>query len=411
MPLFTYRALQADGTVAEGRLQAPGRQEAFRSLDALGLKTVIALGEKSEPAEAAGAVEGGRFRLGARREMFRHIEAFTRQLSNLLSAGVPLSRSLQIVSRESSSPVAREQWRKIHDLVVDGASLAGAMAQSPKTFPKVYVAMVQAGEEGAFLDTVLSQIAEFQAREKELRSKVLTALIYPAVLLVLALAVLIFLLTFFIPRFKLIFAGFGAALPWLTRAIVASSELVTRYGLFVLVALAVGVFLLRQWLETEGGRRRWQRFVLWLPVIGSLHARFAMSRFCRMLGTLTGSGVPLIQALRVARESIGIQVLTDALSSGIERVRQGESLAVSLGDCPELFPGSVLEMVAVAEESGRLDKELVRLGEATEQELDRNLRTAVSLAEPLLLFCMAAFIGTIFVGMVIPIFTLQDYIR
>jgi type II secretory pathway component PulF len=389
-------------------VDAGGRQEAYRHIEERGLKPVGLKEGAPVP-----AVERRPLDLTWRKKKvsYRALENFTRQLSSLLAAGIPLSRALQIVSREASTPVAREQWKEIYDQVIDGASLADSMARLPQTFPAVYVAMVQAGETGGFLDVVLGQIAEFQAREKELRSRVISALIYPAILLTLAIGVLTFLMLFFIPRFKLIFAGFGGTLPLLTRIIVRISEVVSKYGLFVVLGAAVAGFVIRQWLRSEQGRRAWEQFVLRLPVIGPLNARFAMTRFCRMLGTLVGSGVSLIHALRVARESIGNQTLVDAVSDSIERVKQGDGLAASLSDCRTLFPGSVIEMITVAEETGRLDQELVRIAAATDSDLDRQLRTAVSLAEPLLLFVMAGFIGTIFIGMVLPIFSLQEYIK
>jgi type II secretory pathway component PulF len=272
--------------------------------------------------------------------------------------------------------------------------------------------MVQAGEMGGFLDLVLGQISEFQTREKDLRGKVTAALIYPAVLLCLAIGVLIFLLTFFIPKFEPMFEGMGGSLPWITTVILtASHALTSAYAVFILMgALVIGV-LLQRWLKTDSGRRAWEQGVLKTPVIGPLVARFALARFTRMLGTLLGAGVPLINSLRVACESIGHQGLMDAVKRSIERVRQGDRLGTSLSDTPELFPSTVLEIVSVAEESGRLDKELVRLAELTESDLDRQLRMAVSLAEPVLLFMMAAFIGTIFVGMVLPIFSMQDLVK
>jgi type II secretory pathway component PulF len=285
------------------------------------------------------------------------------------------------------------------------------MAQSPKTFPRVYVAMVQAGETGGFLDVVLGQIADFQAREKDLKSKVMTAMLYPTILLVLALCVVIFLLTFFIPRFQGVFAGFGATLPMATQIVVGVSEVVRRYGLFVAAAIIVAVFMVRNWFTSEKGRRTWEALILRAPLIGPLVAQFAMSRFCRMLGTLLGAGVPLVQGLNVARKSIGNQVLVDAVTNSIERVQQGGQLGASLADCKGLFTGSVLEMISVAEESGRLDAELVRIANVTEVDLDRELKTAVSFAEPLMLFLIAGFIGTIFISMVLPIFTLQEHIK
>jgi type II secretory pathway component PulF len=408
MAHYQYRALQTDGTMAQGQLEASGRQDAYRLLEERGL-TPINLDEGTA-ADKSGDILF-KMEWQSKKVPFHALESFTRQLSSLLAAGVPLSRGLKILCREASVPAAKAQWKVIHDAVIDGVSLADAMAKSPETFPRVYVAMVQAGETGGFLELVLSQIADFQGREKELRSKIVSSLVYPMVLLALAVGVLIFLLVFFIPRFKVMFEDFGAALPLLTRAIVGASEMLTQYGGFVALGLLIVVMLVRKWVKSDEGKRSWEYALLRVPVIGPLNARFAMTRFCRMLGTLVGAGVPLIAALRVARQSIGNQTLVDAVTDSIERVKQGESLAASLADCPALFPGSVIEMVSVAEETGRLDKELVRLATVTDSELDRRLRTAVSLAEPLLLFFMAAFIGTIFVGMVIPIFTIQDYIK
>jgi len=239
----------------------------------------------------------------------------------------------------------------------------------------------------------------------------LTAMLYPAILLFLAVGVLIFLMVFFIPRFQLIFSGFGAALPVLTKVIVGASRIVRSYGLFVAAAAGLVAFAVRNWFKSPQGSRTWEHLVLKSPVVGSLVAKFAMARFCRMLGTLLGAGVPLINGLNVARKSIGNQILVDAVSASIERVQQGEGLGSSLSGCRELFSGAVLEMVSVAEESGRLDKELVRLAGVTESDLDRQLKTAVAFAEPLMLFFIAAFIGTIFIGMVLHIFTMQDYIK
>jgi type IV pilus assembly protein PilC len=439
MPVFAYKALQTNGSSVEGELEASGRQEALRQMGSDGLRPVR-LAErggsngrgskpatKRAPAKAAPKEKSSEnkskkdesnagpplnFSLQRKgRITARTLENFTRLLSSLLAAGVPLSRALTILQREAENPTAKEEWKRIYDLVVDGVSLAEAMARSPETFPKVYVAMVEAGETGGFLDVVLAQIADFQAREKEMKSKVMTALLYPIILLVLALGVLIFLLVFFIPRFQTIFQGFGAELPMLTQMIIGASELLRTYGLFIGIGAAVGGYMLRTWLASEQGRRIWEGLMLKIPVIGSLVAQFAMSRFCRMLGTLLGAGVSLINGLNVARRSIGNQTLTDAVEHTIESVKEGKPLGTSLSHCSVLFSGSTSEMISVAEESGRLDSELVRIANVTEGDLDRQLKAAVALAEPLMLFFIAGFIGTIFIGMVIPIFSLQDHIK
>ena len=410
MPNFQYKALNSGGVLDTGLIQASSRPDAFDKIKQLGLQLV----QLEETAEGgAGLAKSGGMSLPWKqtRISFKMLGTFTRLLSSLLAAGVPLSKALSILYRETTDPAASKKWREVHDLVIDGVSLSDAMSRSPETFPSVYTAMVEAGETGGFLDLVLAQIAEFQARDKELRGKVISAMIYPAVLMFLAVAVLIFLMVFFIPRFKTLFEGFDAALPLLTQVIVATSEFSQRYGIFIMVGMVFLVYLARTWATSTRGRRIYERWLLTAPVIGPLSSQFAMARFCRMLGTLIHSGVPLVSGLNVAQRSIGNQILTDAIEDSIERVKKGEPLARSLGDCSLLFSGATVEMISVAEESSRLDKELIRLAEVTEKELDQQLKTAVALMEPLMLFFIAAFIGTIFVGMVIPIFTIQDYIK
>ena len=410
MPHFQYKALNSGGVLDAGSIQASNRPDAFDKVKQLGLQ-LVHLEETAEGGAGLAKSDGISLPWKQRRISFKMLGTFTRLLSSLLAAGVPLSKALTILYRETTDPAASKKWREVHDLVIDGVSLSDAMSRSPETFPTVYTAMVEAGETGGFLDLVLEQIAEFQARDKELRGKVISAMIYPAVLMFLAIAVLIFLMVFFIPRFKTLFEGFDAALPILTQVIVTTSEFSQRYGIFIIIAMAFLVYLARTWVTSERGRRIYERWLLTAPVIGPLSSQFAMARFSRMLGTLIHAGVPLVSGLNVAQRSIGNQILTDAIEDSVERVKKGESLARSLGNCSLLFSGATVEMISVAEESSRLDKELIRLAEVTEKELDQQLKTAVALMEPLMLFFIAAFIGTIFVGMVIPIFTIQDYIK
>jgi len=419
MPTFQYRGLQTDGTIAEGQLDAVGRPDALRRMETLGLRPV-SLAERIAGAESksglalpAGLEKLGKisFKFQSQKVSAKALENFTRLLSSLLAAGVPLSRALVILYREASSPAVSAKWKEVHDFVVDGMSLADAMAKSPDVFPRIYVAMVEAGEAGGFLDVVLAQIADFQSREKELKSKVLSAMIYPCILFCLALVVLTVLLVFFIPRFQKVFASVHGTLPLITQLIIGISHVVRSYGFFVAAGLIGAGFLVRTWFASEKGRRIWEGLVLHSPLIGPLVAQFAMARFCRMLGTLLGAGVPLVQGLNVARRSIGNQILVDAVAQSIQRVQQGGRLGQSLADCKDLFSGSILEMVSVAEESGKLDAELVRIASVTEADLDRNLKTAVAFAEPLMLFIIAGFIGIIFIGMLLPVFSLQDYIK
>jgi type II secretory pathway component PulF len=405
MPRFAYTALDRLGHKSQGAVQADTHAAAVQQVVADGLRPMDVREHEDTPGPAwRTAARTGRVSQGS-------VEAFTRELANLLGGGVSLSRALHLLSREAAQPAARREWARIHDDVVNGTSLADALAKRPRSFAPVYVAMVRAGETGGFLDMVLTQIADFRARERDLVGRVKAAMVYPAVLAVLAVLVLVFLLTYFIPRFSSIFAEFGSTLPWLTRAIVRASELVVQHGLIMLTVLAIVVLVVRRALVTESGRRVFERAVLRLPGVGRVVARFALVRFCHMLGTLLGAGVPLVAALRVAKEAIGNQILVDSVGRAIEQVQQGTSLARSLAGNPRLFPASVAEMVAVAEESARLDKELIRLARTYEQELDRQLRMLVALAEPALLFVMAVLVGTVVIGMLLPVFTLQELFR
>ncbi len=402
MPTFIYKALDPKGTEVSGSLVLASRDAAIEKVIEEGLSPVSVTEEK-EPG-LTGLSKTGRV---ARSD----VEAFIRELANLLTGGVPLSRSLDILSREASNPAARIQWSGIRDCVADGMSLADAFARHPRSFTPVYVAMVKAGEAGGFLDIVLEQIANFQSRERKLLGKVKAATIYPAILAVLGTLIMIFLMTFFIPRFSSIFKEFGGALPGLTLFIIGASSFITRYWLILLLAVVCIIVGLRRAISNKEGRRVLEGLLLRTPILGRILARFALVRFSRMLGTLVKADVPLVTALNVASEAIGNQVLSDALTQTVKKIRNGFSLAAGMAGCPQLFPPSVVEMIAVAEASGRLDEELVRLSETYEEDLDHTLNMLVAQVEPALLFLMAMIVGTVIMGMLLPIFNLQELIR
>src|SRR3954471_21864302 len=408
MSVFTYRALGKDGREAAGSLSADNRAAAISQIMDRGLHPV-AVEEKSANGKAAAPRADEPANEG--RVSQKSVESFTRELANLLSGGVPLARALHLLRREASNPAAKHVWSKIHDDVVEGKPLAEALARWPKAFSGVYIAMVRAGEAGGFLDLVLAQIADFRTRETDLKGKVKAALLYPMVLASLTVVVLIFLLTYFIPKFSRLFEEFGGNLPALTRAVIFASDIVRGYGLIIGAVAVVAVVSVRRGVDSEAGRRSFERAVLGVPVLGGVIAHFALVRFTRMLGTLLQAGVPLVASLKTAKEAIGNQTLSDTVSHAIEEVQRGTPLSKALATGGRLFPPSVIEMVAVAEETGRLDKELVRLSGAYEADLDRQLRMLVALAEPALLFCMAAVIGTVVVGMLLPVFNLQDLIK
>ena len=412
MSVYAYTALSKDGRRTTGTLAADSRAAAIAQMSRQGLspvsideaKDAAAAAKKAQAAAAKAAQGGGKV-------PHKAVEGFTRELANLLAGGVPLARSLSLLRREASNPNAKQLWSDIHDDVVGGTALADALAKWPRSFSSVYVAMVRAGEAGGFLDVVLSQIADFRTREQDLKGKMKAAMVYPCVLAVLAVGVLIFMLTFFIPRFSGIFTQFGGDLPFLTKIIIAASKVVKSYGLYIAIGLVVLSIVARRALKTDSGRRKMEAAMLSIPVLGQIISHFALVRFARMLGTLVGAGVPLIASLKVAREAIGNQTLADTVLYAIEEVQRGSALSKALSNSPKLFPPSVVEMVAVAEETGRLDKELLRLATSYEGDLDRQLRMLVSIAEPLMLFVMAGIIGTLVIGMLLPIFNLQELIH
>jgi type II secretory pathway component PulF len=398
MAVFAYTALDRQGKRLTGTVPAETRAHAMNQVIGRGLAPVAIEEQRNGNGDAVTSRKAPPTRVSN-----AAVESFTRELANLLAAGLPLSRGLHLLRREASHPAAKFIWSRVHDDVVGGMPLADALAKWPKVFSTVYIAMIRAGEAGGFLHVVLQQIADFRTREQELKGKIKAAMVYPAVL--------VFLLTFFIPRFSGIFEEFGGNLPWLTRAIVAASHWLTKYGWLLAIIVVGGIVMLRRSLATESGRRFLERAMLRTPVLGTVAARFALVRFCRMLGTLVGAGVPLVAALRTAREALGNQTLADTVTHAIEEVQRGQPLSRSLAGNNVLFPPSVIEMIAVSEETGRLDKELVRLSVSYEGELDRNLRMLVALAEPLLLMAMASIIGTVVVGMLLPVFTMQDLIK
>ena len=403
MSTFAYKAIDSSGQEIADKLVATDRSTAIEQLCSKDLSPVSI--EKVEDRRHEGLLA----RMGGVSK--REVDAFTRQLANLLAAGVPISRALGILNREASRTASKKLWAVIHDQVAGGMALADVLSLHPQAFSTVYVAMVRAGETGGFLELVLGQIATFRSREDELKGRVKAALIYPIILAVMSTAILLFLLTYFIPRFSVMFAEFGGSLPALTRHIVSVSEILLKYWLVLILGIALAGFAVQRTLAEDEGRRTMEKLLLRTPLFGTGMARFALVRFCRMLGTLVGAGVPLISALKVAKEAIGNQVLADTVTRAIDSVQKGNPLARSLEECRLLFPPAVIEMISVAEESGGLDQELTRLAGAYEVELDRHLKMMVALAEPLMLFVMAVLVGTVVIGMLLPIFNLQELIR
>jgi general secretion pathway protein F len=403
MAEFLYDAMTTAGTKSTGTLTATSEREVMTMLDARGLFPLrIELNRKS----AGGGV------LSGKRVKARHMATFFSQLADLLRAGVPLLRSMEILQRQSSQATLTDVLRELHVKVADGTSLADAMALFPQAFNELSVSMVRAGQEGGFLEDVLERIAEFTEHQEDLKAKVIGALAYPIFLAVTGFIVLQILVVFFVPKFEPIFKRLDerGELPMLTQGLIAVSHLLQRHGLWV-VAGCFGLFvLLRNWARSEPGRRVLDGWRLRIPMVGKLYLSFAMSRFTRILGTLLHNGIPILQALKIAKDSTGNRVLTDAIEHAAENVTAGNSLAQPLGACTYISR-DVIEMVAVGEESNNLEKVLITIADSLEKRTSRQLELFVRLLEPVMLLVMAVVTLIVVAGLLLPVFKMSQAVQ
>jgi general secretion pathway protein F/type IV pilus assembly protein PilC len=327
------------------------------------------------------------------------------QLADLIGSGVPMLRSLDSLIRSTVSPRLVEILREVRASVADGQSLTESMRQFPQVFPILHTAMIQAGERAAFLEQVLRSLSDFLERLDELRSKVLGAMIYPAVLSVLGTCVMIGALIFFVPRFEPLLANARKPLP--TEIRFALSKTVRGYWYLILVGAGVGVGVVWTNLKSEKARRLLERWRLKVPVVGNALRLLAITRFCRILGTMLANGVPLLQALRISRDATGSTLLADRIGEATEAVRDGKRLSEPLAT-GGFIPEQILAMITVAEESNKLDKVLLQIADTVERRTNRQVDQAVRLVEPAILCLVAAGIGFLALGLLLPIFTLAS---
>ncbi|MCA9284756.1 MAG: type II secretion system F family protein [Phycisphaerales bacterium] len=393
MPTFAYIARDPAGERVVGQLDCPNQQAALAELQTKGLAPV--------------RLNAVATRVRRRRAIStRRLASAYGQLADLLRAGVPLLRALRLLGGSRADPRLAAVMTAVADAIADGDRLADAMAQHPDVFPPVQVAMVRAGERGAFLDQVLERLAVFIAHQAEMRSKVIGNLIYPVILLVAGVSIVVAAMIFFVPRFK----GFidkGMELPLPTRLLLGTSDLLVNHWLLVLVALgflAGGMV----WLWRHPPVRRqlavWQ---LRIPLVGTLVRSLCAARFSRVLGTMLGNGIPMLQAMRIARDAAGHALLEDAVDEATDAMRAGESLAGPLGSSGFLDAG-VIEMIAVGESANNLPAVLVAVADTLEKRIDQMLALVIRLMEPLLLLILAGVVVFIFIALIVPMMQLSS---
>lgn len=392
MATFTYRAKTTAGQTVTGVLTAENRMAALRTLDDKALFPLdVAEGGKADRATLTG---------GRKKVRLKTLMGFYSQLADLLRAGVPVLRSLDVLAKQASDPLLAEIVKDIHNDVSSGEPLADAMAKHPNAFNDLAIAMVRAGEQGGFLEDVLARIAIFVERQDELRNKLIGSMIYPAVLLFAGVTVVTSLMLFVVPKIR----GFMETVdkPWVTDLLFATSDFMQERGLWVLGGLVVLIMVTLPIVRSEEGQLRMDRFKLRAPVLGKIVLMVAVCRFCRILGTMLHNGVPILQALRISKDSAGNRILAAEIEKASENVQRGESLASPLGACG-LFPADIVDMIAVAEESNNLENVLVHIADSNEVRTGRQIDLGVRLLEPLMLLVMAVMVLIIAVALLVPI--------
>ncbi len=426
MPKFRFIAMDAKGQETEGVMDAENQNRLIGQLREKGLfpTKVEELGKKQgsggpgKPG-AASASKGVNAEiklppflaaLFQARVNTKQLTIFTRQLATLLDAGLPLLRGLHILQRQEQNPTLRAAVNSMAEAVEGGSTFAEAMAQQPKVFDKFFVNMVKAGEAGGALETVLIRMAEFMEKGQRIRNKIKGAMVYPIVVLVMALGILTFMMIVIIPKFADIFKdliGNSAEMPKLTQFVMAISKTFTEHGLVALIVLVVLIFALRAMAATKKGHYMLDVFKLKAPVFGGLARMGAISTFSRTLGTLLTGGVPMLQALSIVKDVAGNLVISTAIGQVHDAVKEGESMVTPL-DASKVFPGMVIGMVQVGEETGALPDMLMKIADTYDDEVDTAVDSMTSIIEPILIIFLAAIVGTIVIAMFLPMISIIE---
>ena len=337
----------------------------------------------------------------------KQLMTFTRQLATLIDAGLPLLRGLQIIVRQEKNPLLKQTTKELAESIEGGSTFAEALASHPKIFNKLYVNMVRAGEIGGVLDTVLMRLAEFMEKAQKIKSKVTGAMVYPVVVLVMALGILLFLMTFIVPKFADIFKDLleGASLPPLTQMVMAVSDALTKQLPYVAIGVVVLIIGIRMIAKTGPGRLAMDKFKLKMPIFGVLVQKTAISRFTRTLGTLMSSGVPVLQALSIVKETSGNEALGRAIQVVHDSVKEGENMAPPI-ESTKIFPPMVTGMVEVGEETGKLPEMLMKIADSYDDDVDATVQGLTSIIEPLLIIFLALIVGTIVIALFLPLISI-----
>jgi len=406
MPTYQYEAMNSVGQVVKSEVEANSQEEAIAKIRAMGhfpTKIKERTERRRQRAAQAARAEAGPRRRKVGKVPTKLLTQFTRQLSTLQDAGLPILRSLRILEQQQKPGALRLAIRQVADDVESGAALSEAMAKYPKAFDKLYTNMVAAGEAGGVLDVVLRRLADFMEASQRLKRRVISAMIYPIAVIVFATLVVTGIMLFIVPKFKMIYAGFGANLPGITKALIGFSNWVRDYGWAVILGSPLGVFLLFKLLrQSKGGRYITDKLKLKLPLIGGILSKTVVARFSRTLGTLLAAGVPILEALTITRETAGNEVFSRALTKVHDGIREGEDFAEPLRQAGIVEP-MVVNMIDVGEETGELDKMLSRVADTYDEEVQTMVAGMVSVLEPVMVIVLGVIVGFVVIAIFMPL--------
>lgn len=402
---YVYRVRDRSGALINGSLEADSTALVVSKLREMGF-VPLSIDKKATTGLSADV----KIPFVGDRVPLKDLAQFSRQFATMIDSGLTLLRALAILADQAENKALAQILRQVKTDVEQGASLSTALARHGKVFPRIYTAMVKAGESGGLLDSVLMQLAETLEKQVELRRKVKSAMTYPVAVLCLVSLILTAMLVFVVPQFKSMYSTLGGTLPLPTRILMAASRMAIVLIPVLLVAGVVGLVLFRRWIATPRGRALWDAFKLKVPLFGKITHKTALIRFCQTLAALIRAGVPLLEALEITKETAGNNVVTLALADMQEGVRGGESIASRLGAHP-VFPPMVGQMIAVGEETGAVDSMLSRLGGFYEQEVEALVSALSSLLEPLLVVVLGGTVGTMVISLYLPMFRIINLIK
>jgi type IV pilus assembly protein PilC len=419
MPKYSYVALDAHGKETKGTIEVASQNEAIGRVKEMGFfPTKIVEAEKPQEktsrkkAKAAPRAGGGRKR-GALdiqikipglsgRVKPKVLTTFTRQLATLVDAGLPLLRGLRVLEKQERNGTLRDILGQLALAIEGGSTFSEALAQHPKVFNRLFVNMVKAGELGGVLEVVLKRLAEFSEKAQKIKGKVKAAMFYPVAVLIVALGIMVLLLTFVIPRFQGVFEGMNIKMPTFTLFVLGVSAAVKDHFFVTSACIAACVVVFMLCIRTRVGRLLWDKFKLKVPVLGPVVSKVAIARFTRTLGTLVSSGVPILQALTIVKETAGNVIIANAVNGVHESVKEGETITAPL-EGSGVFPPMVVSMVDVGEQTGALPEMLLRIADNYDEEVDNAVSAMTSLLEPIMIIFLAVLVGSIVIAMFLPL--------